>query len=92
MRASTEQFSADCIRWEMAANLGPDLHNLDIAEIVIVALEEAQSYRMLAQHAIHLLHVQNIQLKQQRNRHQRLSDQFRRDRAQRRTRKARAAR
>lgn len=61
---SPERLSAHDICWEPVGDHGPDYRDLDLTDVVITALEEAQSYRFLAQHALHLLHVQNVQLKQ----------------------------
>lgn len=67
---SPEHLSADDICWE-AVSPDADDHALDLTDLVITALEEAQSYRLLAQKAIHLVHVQDVQLKQLRSHNQR---------------------
>ena len=80
MSAAPDRLSAEDIDWERARDVDPDHRNLDLAEIAIVALEEAQSYRILAQQAIHLLHLLDIQLKQLRNRYYEVLEQLRHNR------------
>jgi hypothetical protein len=75
--ASPEQLSADNIRWDLNPDGGLDHRDSDIVDIAIAALEEAQSYRVLAQQAIHLLHEQDIQLSKLRERYRRLAEEVR---------------
>jgi hypothetical protein len=77
MSGSAERLSADGITWDLSADLAPDYRDLDVADVVIVALEEAQSYRLLAQQAIRLLYVLDAQLDQLRRQYYQVRDQFR---------------
>jgi hypothetical protein len=80
MSGSAERFSADDIIWDLSVDPGPDYRDLDVVDLAIVALEEAQSYRLLAQGAIRLTYTLGAQLNQMRRHYYDLCDQFRSDR------------
>jgi hypothetical protein len=77
MIGPVDHLTADDITWDFDADLSPDYRDLDVADVVIIALEEAQSYRLLAQQAIRLIYVLDAQLRQLRLQYCQVRDQFR---------------
>jgi len=80
MIGPADHLTADDITWGLDADLSPDYRDLDVADVVIIALEEAQSYRLLSQQAIRLIYVLEAQLRQLRLQYCQVHDQFRTDR------------
>jgi hypothetical protein len=80
MSGLAERLSADDITWDLSVDLGPDYRDLDVANVVIIALEDAQSYRLLAQQAIRLIYVLDAQLRQLRFQYCQVRDQLKTDR------------
>jgi hypothetical protein len=69
--------SAEDIAWELTPGASQQLDEMTVEDIAVAALQESQSYRLLAQQALHLLRAQEIQLRQLSVRHRRLVEQFR---------------
>ncbi len=69
------------IQWRLRVQPPRDCQPVDVTEIAVIALQESQAYRVLAQEAVHLLHRQGIEFSRLRSRYRQLLQQLRRESA-----------
>ncbi len=74
---------AEDVPWESVRESSTTFGAMDLEDIAVAALQESQSYRMLALQTLHLLHAQAIELRALRRRNQELLEQLRTARASR---------
>ena len=77
MKSRCQRLCAEDIPWESSREAHPTFGLMDLEDIAVAALQESQSYRMLALQTLHLLHAQAVQLRVLSRRNRELLEQFR---------------